>query len=165
MIRALLGTAAVTVAMVLPTGPGHADAPYGGCKEAWQAPHSQGADWCRAHGWTVRARLLVGPHGVVRMHRLPHCREEDGSGQRSACTWNIGRRVDGDGQGLSYWVGPGDRVHYVWPERPLGEPTPPELADALAEGMVDENWDTCWLDENHTHVRCPDGYLTRVYGQ
>src|SRR5262245_63358868 len=65
--------------------------PYGGCAEAWQAPHSKGADECRAHGWTVRARLVVGPHRWVRYNNLPHCREEDGSGQKSACTWNIGK--------------------------------------------------------------------------
>lgn len=25
--------------------------PYGGCDEAWQAPKSPGARWCRAHGY------------------------------------------------------------------------------------------------------------------
>lgn len=27
--------------------------PYGGCDEAWQAPDSPGAEWCRNHGYLV----------------------------------------------------------------------------------------------------------------
>ena len=27
--------------------------PYGGCDEAWQAPRSDGAQWCRDHGYAV----------------------------------------------------------------------------------------------------------------
>jgi hypothetical protein len=94
--------------------------PYGGCDEAWQAPSSAGADECRAHGWTIRARLVVGPRGVVRMSALPHCRNEDGSGQRSACSWNFhdGQR-DGDGRGASLWLDRHDRSHYVWATNPL----------------------------------------------
>jgi len=147
--------------------PGHADPaqPYGGCKEAHLAPHSAGAQDCRAHGWTVRGRIVVNRHGVVKYLALPHCREEDGSGQRPTCGWNLGGRTDGNGRGLSYFVDRHDRVHYVWPERPLGEPTPAPLADALAEGERHEDWATCWLEETPTHVRCPDGYRTRVYGQ
>src|SRR5262245_34460579 len=87
--------------------------PYGGCQEAWQAPYSVGARECRAHGWVVRPRLVVGPRHWIRFTALPHCREEDGSGQRSACTWNVGRPVDGNGHGRAYWVGSHDYVHYV----------------------------------------------------
>lgn len=27
--------------------------PYGGCDEAWQAPHSEGAAYCRSLGYDV----------------------------------------------------------------------------------------------------------------
>ena len=47
--------------------------PYGGCAEAWQAPQSAGAEECRAHGWIVRPRFVVGPHGWVQAMRLPDC--------------------------------------------------------------------------------------------
>lgn len=118
MIRKRLAAALVaTVAAVgIATTPGTAQAhhaPYGGCVEAWQAPQSEGAEDCREHGWTVRARLVVGPQRVVRYTALPHCRYEDGSGQRSACTWNVGPQQDGNGRGLAYWIDRQDRVHYV----------------------------------------------------
>lgn len=170
MVITLVGVTLWALGIMVSAARGSVTEPYGGCKEAYQAPHSQGAKECRAKGWTIKRRLVVTPHAVVRFTRLPHCREEDGSGQRSACTWNIGRKIDGDGQGLSYWVsGPHarhhDRIHYVWPERPLGTPVSQELGDALAEGEQHEDWDRCWLDEPRTHVRCPDGFETRVWGQ
>lgn len=40
--------------------------PYGGCDEAWQAPHSEGADLCRELGWVIRrhsAHKEVGHEG------------------------------------------------------------------------------------------------------
>lgn len=89
--------------------------PYGGCAEAWQAPTSAGADWCRRHGWTVNSGIVVGPHAVLRAHRLPHCRYEDGSDQ-GRCLW-LGY-VDGNRHGLSYWVDSHDTVHYLWPSDP-----------------------------------------------
>lgn len=87
--------------------------PYGGCKEAWQAPRSAGARQCRAHGWTVTRHIVVGPHRWVRYVDLPLCRFEDGSGQRSACTWNLSIQRQGNGVGLRYWVDRHDRPHYV----------------------------------------------------
>jgi hypothetical protein len=79
--------------------------PYGGCEEATLAPQSAAADECRDHGWTIRRRLAVSGHGIVKGSGLPHCREEDGSGQRSACSWNFheGTR-DGNDRGASLWV-------------------------------------------------------------
>jgi hypothetical protein len=53
------------------------------------------------------------------MSTLPHCRNEDGSGQRSACTWNVGPRQDGNGRGLAYWLDRRDRTHYVWDHSPI----------------------------------------------
>lgn len=85
--------------------------PYGGCKEAWQAPHSAGADECRAHGWHISSRFVVGPRGVVRYNMLPACKNEDGSGQRGACYW-----WDGD---LALINDSRDRAHYVWDTNPL----------------------------------------------
>jgi len=84
--------------------------PYGGCKEAYVAPQSAGADECRAHGWVIRPRLVVGPYGWVRYSTLPQCRNEDGSGQRSACSWNFGMPRS---WGKVYWVDYHNRTHYV----------------------------------------------------
>ena len=161
-------------------GPGQAQQtrwqqPYGGCVEGHNYPHSQGADECRDHGWTVRQRLVVGPHGVVRFASLPLCREEDGSGQRSACTWNFGPGPEGlyhphghtgDDQGLAFWVDRHDRVHYVWgwysPITGRWAWVNQELGDALAEGEQQEpnNWRACMYRWRHglAQVACPDGF-------
>jgi hypothetical protein len=177
-LRTLLATAAVTTiaatSAVLSTGPARADH-HGTIRATRVGPHactmpwSTDTDWCRAHGWTILPRLIVGPHAVVRYDRLPHCREEDGSGPQSLpCTYNILRgneRPDGNGLGLSYWIDRHHHTHYVWPAQPLGHPVWQALGDALAEGEKQERWERCWLDENHTHVRCPDGFEIRVYGQ
>jgi hypothetical protein len=93
--------------------------PYGGCGEAYRYSNSAGAQDCREMGWTIRPRLVVNPHGVVVMSRMPHCRNEDGSGTASACTWNIGNRIDGNGRGLAFWNDRHDRSHYVWDRSPL----------------------------------------------
>jgi hypothetical protein len=93
--------------------------PYGGCKEAYHHSESAGAQDCRDAGWTIRPRLVVDPHGVVVMSRMPHCKNEDGSGTASACTWNIGNRTDGNGIGLAFWNDRHDRSHYVWDGSPL----------------------------------------------
>lgn len=79
------------------------DQPYGGCDEAWQAPHSEGAETCRDLGWVVRKNLVVGPRKWVRMSALPSCKYEDGTGHRPACSWNFGSG-DGNGEGNAYWV-------------------------------------------------------------
>lgn len=117
-IRSIAALVAVT-ATILIGSPAPANAwsqPYGGCKEAWQAPHSKGAAECRSHGWTVTKRLVVTPHKRVVFDRLPACRYEDGSGQRSACTWNLhpSTSPDGNGVGMAYWIDRRDRTHYVW---------------------------------------------------
>lgn len=83
------------------------------CVDAYRHPHSVTADTCRDHGWTVLPRLVVTPARVVAHTTLPHCREEDGSAQRSRCTWNIGSRVDGNGIGRAFWVDRHDHIHYV----------------------------------------------------
>lgn len=105
-----------TVLAMLWFDPAHASEhePYGGCEEAVIAPHSVGAQECRDLGWTIHRRIAVDPHHVLRYSALPHCREEDGSGQKRACSWNFhdGQR-DGNGKGRSYWVDRHDRIHYV----------------------------------------------------
>jgi hypothetical protein len=143
--------------------------PYGGCEEASLAPHSAGANQCRAHGWTIKTRLVVNGHGVLKGSGLPHCREEDGTGQRAACSWNfpdftVPITQDGNGKGLSYWVGVYDKVHYVWPVRPIHGRwhwVTPELGDALAEGEQHEaDWTNCMFRWRHglAQVMCPDGF-------
>ena len=176
-MRIRLAAAAVTALGLLGiAGPGQATQPYGGCVEGHDYPHSAGAAWCRDHGWVIKPRLVVGPHGRVHFVSLPLCREEDGSGQRSACTWNFGPGPEGlyhphghtgDDQGLSYWVGVNDRVHYVW-NWTAGDPRPEgwtwvsqELGDALAEGeQYEPNWEACITRPRHglAQVACPDGF-------
>ena len=87
-----------------------ADQPYGGCKEAGRYASSVGAQDCRDMGWKVGPGYSVSPRGVLRFYDLPTCRNEDGSGQRGACGWN----VTGEGRGLVYLVvGPKDRTIYL----------------------------------------------------
>jgi len=163
----LLGIGAIQTASAHATGlSSESVPPYGGCVEGWQAPRSEGADWCRDHGWTIRKRLIVGPHGVVRMHRLPHCAFDEA--QEQPCTWNIGRRIDGNGIGLSFWSAHGN-LHYVWPNNPVRSNVGPRihwvrqpLADALAEGdQPGRRWERCVTNGRHAAVitvACPDGY-------
>lgn len=178
-VAALAGAAAflggATVA-VLTGSPGAAHAvsgaapePYGGCAEAWQAPRSAGADLCRERGYAVSARFVLSPRGVVLHSSLPHCTHEDGSGGPRPCTWNVGRRVDGNGIGLAYKVRRDMTVRYVWPEPPavngwrwVGERTARRLARLLtrpSERRSTIAWQRC-VTRHHgttTRVRCPDG--------
>ena len=77
--------------------------PYGGCAEAWQAPRSEGAQWCRDHGWTVGARYVISPRRILRHYRLPSCEVEDASSGPVPCGWNV-VAVDGNGRGRAYVV-------------------------------------------------------------
>jgi len=137
------------------------------CLQAYH--HSRGAvaQNCREAGWTIRPRLVVGPHGVVRMSHLPHCRYEDGSGTASACTWNVGHRIDGNGIGAAYWIGNGNRdhTHYVWSGSPLRRGWHwATSADRMASGM-----DRTCIVRNGTTVtsglvaRCAGGNGGRTY--
>ena len=81
------------------------------CKRAWNEPNGQAAEYCRSQGWTIKSRLVVHKKGVLTFSRLPHCKNEDGSGQKSACLWN--GKVDGNGKGKSFWVSRSDKIHYV----------------------------------------------------
>lgn len=143
-----------------------ASQPYGGCKEAWQAPQSDGADWCRDHGWTVRGNLVVGPRGVVRYDAMPECRHEDGSGQRAACSWNFWGHYQGNGRGLSYWVDRADRARYVWATvdqpREIGPWVTRDQARTLREGYGAPGgfvrWTQCVNRIGDTSVTiCPNG--------
>ena len=165
-MRIRLAAAAVTTLGLLGlAGPGQAwHQPYGGCEEGTLAPHSAAANECRAHGWVIKRRLAVNPHAVVKGSGLPDCREEDGSGQ-GICSWNFAGSTDGNGVGLTYWVGVNDRVHYAWPSRPIHGRwvwVNQELGDALAEGEHQEpnNWRQCITRPRHglAQVMCPDGF-------
>jgi hypothetical protein len=130
--------------------------------------HAEGAtaDQCRQAGWTVRPRLVVGPHGVVRYHTMPSCTYEDAS-DNVPCSWNI-RAGDGNGRGLAFWAGANNHGHYVWPTSPVRPPfhwVSSGLADALAEGPNPawaRHWEQC-VTRGTTHrvVICPDGYRER----
>src|SRR5262245_46665843 len=92
-------------------------APYGGCDEVVQDGivyvDTEGAGWCRAHGWTVRKRLVVGPNKWVKFSRLTECWQEDGGTGPFPCEWNFDH---GKRWGLDYYAtGTFDhhRVHYV----------------------------------------------------
>jgi len=126
------------------------------------------------HPVSVTERSIqVGPHGVVIHSTLRHCRNEDGSGSHLPCTWNIGSPIDGNGRGLSYWIGVHHHTHYVWPVNPIKINVGPplmwvtrELADAIVEGQVpDEPWLRCvtngFTRHGHLTVACPDGYVLR----
>lgn len=149
----------------------HQSAPYGGCVEAWQAPHSEGADWCRDQGWTIRVNprngegIITNPHGVVRYNALLTCVVPDGSRGHLPCSRNINPN---EGPGLAYYVTRNHRTHYVWAPSPLkGHPqrewVRSGLADALAEGGSDDattrNWEQCWVNYGQTtRIGCPDGH-------
>jgi hypothetical protein len=88
-LRSLLGVAVAAVALVTGgcavTQPADAAtptvAPYGGCGEVLQDfpayLHTQGADWCRAHGWTIRRHFVLNPRNQVRWIDLPPCGVKD----------------------------------------------------------------------------------------
>lgn len=153
--------------------PEHIRTEIADCIAAHRTPHSRLAAACRSRGWVVRPRLVVGPRGVVRYSHLPHCRYEDGSGQRSACSWNFTGDdyfggVDGNGYGLVLWNDRHDRAHYVWPLRMdllsgHWQWVSRSLADALAEGEhPNRRWERCLVRYGATTtVICPDGYRER----
>lgn len=68
-IRNLAAAGALSATLLLTNAP-IADAawhqPYGGCKEAYQAPRSQGARECRQHGWLVKRWIVATPTGEMR---------------------------------------------------------------------------------------------------
>jgi hypothetical protein len=113
--------------------------------------------------------IVVDRHGVVVRSSLKHCKYEDGSGGKLPCTWNIGRKVDGNGEGLAYWISKRGHTHYVWAVDPVRYNVGPPLhwvssglADALAEGPNPawaREWEQC-VTRGTTHrlVICPDGY-------
>lgn len=178
--RTTLGVAALAVLALVcsaafalagsPAGAGTRGAtePYGGCDEAWQAPRSPGADLCRALGYSVSARFVLSPRGVVLHSSLPHCRFEDGSGGRRPCTWNVGPRTDGNGVGLAYKVRPDMTVRYVWDASPavdgwrwVSERRARRLVSRITRPAQQRSvtaWQRCVIRRDATtRVKCPDG--------
>lgn len=81
--------------------------PYGGCAEAWQAPHSRGAAQCRHAGWTVRPHFVIDPHNRLRFTDFKPCEYEDSNG----CIWNA--LTSGNGVGTSFVASLRGEVFYV----------------------------------------------------
>lgn len=164
---AIIGAALVFAGCMAQASRSYA-APYGGCGEAAQAPHSAGARWCRDHGWTVRKRILVSRRGVTLGHRLHECRNEDGSGTPGACVWNFDA-----GSGPALWIDPSERSHFVWRANPdrlkRYEWMRPRMVTRYVRqhGRTRAYWARCVLDKSGmtfgsdgrqaTMVRCPDG--------
>ena len=148
--------------------------PYGGCKEALLYPYSAGADWCRAHGWTITygwygRNVVVNPHGVVVASRLPHCHDENGTGTRWPCSWNF----DSAHPGTSFWIGHWGTNHYVWPTSPINrvwhwvdDDLAKRLAHSAIPGASTYRWTRCVVAHNAATdlaatsgvVRCPNGH-------
>lgn len=82
--------------------------PTGGCKEAWQAPQSVGADDCREHGWRISSRFVINPHARLVANLLPPLPTEDSVGGY----WDAAQR--GNGRGASFVVTRGGVRIYVW---------------------------------------------------
>lgn len=86
--------------------------PYGGCREGGVAPHSEGARWCRNHGWIITRMVTISPHGAAVTGFKP-CREEDSR----RCYWNALKRGNGYGHGFislpgrTVWV---DMINHRW---------------------------------------------------
>lgn len=174
LLLVALVLAGLTVGAVKANADGHKVQPYGGCDEAWQAPHSIGARECRSLGWTVSRRLVVSPRGVVKMSTLPWCAVEDASSGRVPCSWNFGQDADRNrtGHGLAFWVGPKGGMHFVWSTSPVGRGwhfVPRSFADALAEGGTPgadrRDWSQCVNRIGVTYVRvaCADGMGYRIH--
>lgn len=86
--------------------------PYGGCDEAGQSAltvNSDGADWCRDHGWTVTRTIVIDPNGWVRATSLSACPTDEAEG--GPCLWNARRQ--GNHRGQSFWLDRNDTVHPV----------------------------------------------------
>lgn len=75
-----LAAAAVTATLLSVASPSLASTstePYGGCKEAWQAPKSQGARDCRQMGYTVRPHFVIDPQHRLVATDLRRCTSPD----------------------------------------------------------------------------------------
>lgn len=83
--------------------------PYGGCVEAHDYPKSEGANECRAHGWTIKWWIVVSPKDRVQFvdPSINQCANEDAG---RFCTWNFDAPRSA---GLDLWYDGHGRRHYV----------------------------------------------------
>lgn len=139
--------------------------PYGGCIEAWEAPHSAGAQACRDHGWTVTGHVVLTPRNVVAFSNLTSCRFEDGGGRQSyPCSWNF--PPGGGHDGLSYYMTSPQRTHYVWPYDParargwrwVNSGTADALAESDARRATTRDWSQCRINRARHAVKCVAGF-------
>ena len=84
--------------------------PYGGCAEAMDYSNTEGADWCRDHGYVVTRHIVVSPNKYVLAWDMPACAGENS--RKGPCRWNFGGNT-GNGEGRKYWVNRNGVRHYV----------------------------------------------------
>jgi hypothetical protein len=110
------------------------------------------------------ASLTVDQHGRVVMSTMRHCKEEDGSGGRLPCTWNVGPKYHLS-DGASLWYdrhtvnSRGDHVpHYVWNRDPMqGHPHRHWLTVEQARKWPGSTH--CWRRVGDTTtIGCPNGH-------
>jgi hypothetical protein len=100
----LLSATLLPIGLTLPAdaAPGE---PYGGCAEAWQAPKSEGAAWCRSRGFTVTKFGVFGPEGWLLSSTLPRCHRVK---YGSPCVMN--RDEEGN---RGFWLKPNGDVKFA----------------------------------------------------
>jgi hypothetical protein len=142
--------------------------PYGGCKEAVMYADSTAADECRAHGWIIRPRFAINPHGVLKASALPHCEFEDGTPGRRICLWDASVDGIGNGGGSFIMVGPYDgkhRVGYLWMDDPrrVGDSwVGARLDKVLDREHGEQRWQHCVTRGERLVVRCPNGLRQHI---
>jgi len=111
-IGIVLGTIILAGCILAFGGKADAAKPYGGCKEVYQvldgtvSVHSDGARYCRQHGWIVRRNVVVDPFGQAVVN-VPECKNEDES--KRVCYWDsLGQ---GNKRGHGFIALPGRTVY------------------------------------------------------
>lgn len=156
LVAAMIGLTMLVFTFVL-SNPAWAS----GCTSAWQAPSGAVAQTCRHQGWTITAHMVLDPHYVVQWSNLLSCNYEDGSGQRSDCSWNF--PPGGGSQGRTYFVtgnDPHNRLTtYVWGRSHRHWVTPRQERALDVRHQSKRHWTRCYMHRGVIH--CADGRTVR----